>query len=334
MAKTSVSTFIARVKRQIDYDITDSDLDNLLVDQINNSLKIMNQQFLDEGIMQEISASGTFQTIGEQEYRDVNKAVIVGDTATFTGIAGDTIDVNIDGTDYADIDISGATDIDDVVTAINTAVGSTVASADNNTYLQITSLTTGSSSTVTIADGTSTVQTVVGDLFSVAANRTDTAISDLDEIIKLTERTNDTDVEIVPYTRLVRLEPNPTESGSTTADFAGRWLDRIYFRDQPSTGGHIYYLDYIKQVAEVASGDTLPFSNKYDPYLEAMVVEWALRWLDSTDAVSIQLAERNTEKLYKKLVVGAAKNPGMVVQVANRDDDTFIGPRPPANYTG
>jgi hypothetical protein len=96
--------------------------------------------------------------------------IITGDVATFTGIAGDKIKVTIDDIVYDDINISAAVSIDTVVTAINTAVGSVVASKAATTgFLKITSPTTGDSSNVTIANGTNTTQTVVGDLFATAA---------------------------------------------------------------------------------------------------------------------------------------------------------------------
>jgi hypothetical protein len=45
MAKSSVATIIARTKRRIDYDVDDSDLDQLVNDAINDALKIIFQYF-------------------------------------------------------------------------------------------------------------------------------------------------------------------------------------------------------------------------------------------------------------------------------------------------
>lgn len=95
-------------------------------------------------------------------------AVITGDKATFTGIAGDKIKVTIDDVDYDDIDISACVSIATVAVAINAAVGATVATVDGSTHLVITSPTTGTDSNVTIADGTNTAQTVIADLFATA----------------------------------------------------------------------------------------------------------------------------------------------------------------------
>jgi len=99
-------------------------------------------------------------------------AVITGDKTTFAGQAGDKIKVMIDSIEYDDIDISACVTIANVVSAINSAVGSTVASVSTD-FLRITSPTSGDDSNVTIADGTNTTQTVIAELFSVAGNRTD-----------------------------------------------------------------------------------------------------------------------------------------------------------------
>lgn len=98
-------------------------------------------------------------------------AQINGDSATFTGTADDKIKVTIDATDYDDINIGASTSIAEVVTAINTATSGTQASVDSDGYLQIVGEVG-----VTIADGSTTAQTVVADLFSTAASRTDTAV--------------------------------------------------------------------------------------------------------------------------------------------------------------
>lgn len=102
------------------------------------------------------------------------KAIIVGDCDSFTGEAGDTIKVTVDDDTYDNIDISAAASIANVVTAINTAVGSTVASANSDGFLQLTSPTYGSGSKVSIANGTDTGQSVVAELFTVYSDRSDT----------------------------------------------------------------------------------------------------------------------------------------------------------------
>lgn len=94
-------------------------------------------------------------------------AFVIGDISTFTGQANDKIKVIVDGVTTDDIDISAATDLDDVVDAINAATGGSEASKSGvPNYLRILSNTTGTNSSVTIADGTNTGQTVIAELFA------------------------------------------------------------------------------------------------------------------------------------------------------------------------
>lgn len=316
------------IKVLFGYNITDPDLDTLIIKGINLTLKDMKQWFMDSGITWEVTVNTRFMTISEQEYRDITKASITGDTTTFTGIAGDTIDVTVDGTAYADIDISGDTTIAEVVTAINTAVGATVAFTDDNGNLQITSTTTGASSSVTIADGTSTVQTVIADLFSIVADRTATGIVDVDDILRLTERINDSVVTLKSYEWLIEHYPDPTADYSSTPDYAARHYDRIYFGPTPSVGRSIY-IDYIKTITKVVAGDTLPYNDKYDGVLIAGGIEWLTRWMDRSNANAIMIAERNTQKKKDELITAGASNIGQVRQVASREEEDIIAPQVP-----
>lgn len=68
MAKTTVNTLIADIKALVDYNITDSDLDALILKAINLILKRMKQWFMDEGLFDEIGAHDTFSTTASQEY--------------------------------------------------------------------------------------------------------------------------------------------------------------------------------------------------------------------------------------------------------------------------
>ena len=210
MAVTTVSAFLASIKRFYDYNITDTDLDSLLLDYINEELKVLYQDLYNAGYYKEITREDAFKTIANQPYRDPRIAVIVGNVTTFTGIANDKINVTIDSTEYADIDISASTSIADVVTAINTATGGTEASEDVNGYLQILSTTAGATSNCTIANGTTTGQTVVGDLFSTAAERTSTGLDDIDDTVRISERVNFRTIEQIPWRELRRRFPDPT----------------------------------------------------------------------------------------------------------------------------
>ena len=92
-----------------------------------------------------------------------SRATIIGDADSFTGEAGDYLKVTLTGYDaYDDIDLSSATSISDVVTAINTATNGTeifntvgLAWEDTGGYLRISHLITGADKSVTIEDGSS-----------------------------------------------------------------------------------------------------------------------------------------------------------------------------------
>ena len=152
-----------------------------------------------------------------------DSAAITGDMSTFTGVSGDKIKVIIDSTTYDDIDISACTDIDGVVAAINAVTGGTEASKTAGGYLKITSTDYGLASITTIADGTNTEQTVVGDLFTVAADRTDTgkapfALSDAFRVPVGEERglasTRDMGIVVMGKEAIWCLNPSATPTAS------------------------------------------------------------------------------------------------------------------------
>ena len=329
MSKTSVSTLITKIKRRADYNITDTGLDNLIVDIINDKLKVLNQLFFDYQLWQEITALTQFKTVEDQEYVDITGARIVGDVATFTGAAGDKIDVWIDGVEYADIDISAATDIADVVTAINAAVGATVASESNDSYLVITSPTTGSSSAVIIEDDAA-ASGAVDSLFSVTAERSQSAITDLDEIVSLSDRDNDVVISLVNWNEFKDIYTDPTASYTTSPEKASRFSDRIYFGSTPSANIYIY-MEYLKAITEVTSLSTLPFSNKYDPLLIQMCKEDLIEFLDDTNAVGLAKVKGNIDRLTDELIIGASKNLGISNQSQSRNDTRdYFAPRKPS----
>ena len=320
MAATTLNNVVTKIKRRFDYSIQDpTGIDLIVIDAVNDSLKTIKQLFIDHSLDNEISSGGLFTVIPGQQYRDLTNAVIVGDKTTFTGTAGDTINVTIDGTAYADIDISGDTDIDDVRDAINTAVGSTVAYTNaTSSTLEIRSLTTGSTSAVTIADGTTTAQTVIAELFSVAANRSMTAISDLDQTMSARVKSGgDYMLQFITPKEYFEAYPDETMSTSTYGDHWMLWRDRIYIGPTPAAGT-IYYLEYYKLLTDLAAGDTMPFENKYDPLVVAMALRELWQWLDPQNATAAQVAHARVEDLTNRLVVNAAKNIGQNRQVVSR----------------
>jgi len=71
MAKTSVNTITADIKALADYDISDTNLDNLILKAINFAISRMKQWFFDEGLYDEIGAHSTFSTTANQEWVDI-----------------------------------------------------------------------------------------------------------------------------------------------------------------------------------------------------------------------------------------------------------------------
>ena len=68
MAKTTVTAITATIKKLSDYNITDTDLDDLILDALNLVISTMRQWFMDEGYFDEIGAHDTFSTVADQEY--------------------------------------------------------------------------------------------------------------------------------------------------------------------------------------------------------------------------------------------------------------------------
>jgi len=327
MARSSVSTLISDVKVFGDYNISgDTDLDSMVLKAINYAFKMVRSFMAQAGIWEGLTAVASFKTIAGQAYIDPTLAHIVGNAATFTGVAGDTVTVTVDGTATAGISLAAATTVALVVTAINTAVGSTVASEDDNGYLMITSLVAGTSSAVTIAD---TAGTPTARLFAATADKTQSAITDILEIIKLTDRTNDRDIIPIPYQRLISLYPDPDTNKTTTPDFYARFSDYIYFGPTPSAGIRFYF-SYVKSIAELVSTDTMPIDTDYDPLVVSLALEWLYTFLDPKDRATILTAKERTADLKKVLITDAIKRYGVINQSALRGDalDAYaISPR-------
>ena len=328
--KTAVNTIITKIKRKADYNIADEGLDDFIVDEINSALKLIKQWLMDNGIYKDVSKSSSIKTTEDQEYVDLNVARIVGDTATFAAVANDKITVTIDGTAYTTAILDGAVLVATVVTAINLAtlaVGD-VASESDDGYLVITSLTSGASSSVTIANGAGTP---TSRLFTVAAERTQTALYDVDEIISLTDRTNDSVIEQVSYDELKDMYPDPTAAYTTTPDRFARFVDRLYFGPTPNDN-ILIYLDYIFQVTEVAEGDTLPFNDKYDSLIIALGVKGVAEFLEPANTNRISAANRNVEFWTKQLILSASRNIGMARGTASRKPEVpYFAPRKVTN---
>lgn len=327
MAKTTVDNLVTKLKLRYDYNVSDDNLDSLLIGCVNDSLKLIYQSLADAGKYLDIGSSISFKTTIDQAYIDLQVARIVGDLTTFTGVALDTVIVTIDGTASASIDVSACTTIATVVTAIN-AVVTGVASEDDDGYLVITSPTSGATSAVIIADGATGV--AMSKLFSVAAERTSTALTNMEEVIRLTERINDSPIQLIDYYDFIAMFPDPTADKSGTPDYAAIWNNRLYLGPTPSNSTLLVYIEYTAIPADVASGDTLPYLTKYDPLLIAQARVEYLQFFDSNNVSAIQIAQGIADKLEHKLITVATRNIGVNQQTSSRREGTLIAPRSPS----
>ena len=326
MSKTTIRAMVDQVKRYSDYNITDTDLDTLIVDFINVALKSTYQLFMDYGIYQEISSIAQFKTIENQAYVDIQQARIIGNASTFTPVAGDKVDVTIDGTATLAIDIAACTTITLLAAAINAAVTKTVATVSASGYLVITSTTSGSTSSVAISNSAGTP---CARLFYSSTDQSQSSISDLNEIIKLAERVNKLPIEIVHYSDFVDYYPDPAIIKSNTPYQAARWDNRIYFGPTP-TGNNYIYMDYIVSMLDKTISDTLPFSNKYDSLIKSMSVAQLVKWQDRNNAVAIASANSEAKGFVDDLIINASKNFGEVRQSESRRGGVeYIQPRRP-----
>ena len=71
-SKTAVNDFLDAVKGQIDYNITDDDLDTLLLGFMTKTYRLIKQKLFDSGIYKEIGTTATLSTVADQEYIDVS----------------------------------------------------------------------------------------------------------------------------------------------------------------------------------------------------------------------------------------------------------------------
>lgn len=232
MAKTSVNTIVSKLKLRLDYNVSDDDLDTLLIGCINDALKLIFQWLSDAGSYNDISAS--------------------------------------DGTN--------------------------IKTTDSQAYIDIS-----------------------------------THLAAMDELIALSERTNDKRIEIIPYREFIKLYPDPTANESATPDHAALWAERLYLGPTPSADDLVIYVEYTEIPTDVAAGDTLPYKTKYDPLLIAQARVEYLQFFDANNINAITLAQGIADRLKNDLITAAARNVGMNRQTASRRDGAWIGPRSPTD---
>lgn len=331
MANTTVDNIIASVKRRVDYDITDSALDILLLDILDDGVRWTRQKLMDAGLNAQISKTASFVVLSGDDNADMRNSKIVGSVSTFTGVTGDKINLTIDGAATDDIDISGDTTIQEVADAINavTALG-TEATLDDDGNLLITSATTDGTGTVTIADGTTTTLTVIARLFSLARNRTDTGIADFGTPLRFREKDNDTLIRLHGFEDLVEFEPDETQSTTSTPHMVAQWdgENKLFFRPALSTSLRIY-VDYFAAHTVLASGGTLPFKDQYDPVLKQFMRVEFFAWKFADDPNNPQLLreEAKLSSIESDLISAASKNFNMNRQTKSRRGAGFGGPK-------
>lgn len=153
-----------------------------------------------------------------------------------------------------------------------------------------------------------------------------TTLATADSILKVTERVNDTDIELISYAQFRATWVNPTRSTSTTPSQCAIFNDRLYLGPTPSATGTSIYVEFVASPTKVVAGETLPYKDKYDPLLIAMGVAELLPITDSNNVARLQLADANVKRLIKDLITNAASN--FVSQGSqSRDGSASLGPR-------
>lgn len=169
------------------------------------------------------------------------------------------------------------------------------------------------------------------DSFSTTANQEYVDIAtetiDLDQPIKLTERTNDNPIKIISFKYYRECYPDPSADKSATPDVAAFFANRLYLGPTPS-GAITIYLDYVKLITKLTSSGSLPYEDKYDELVAAIVMEYLVKWLDRKDRVAIVTAREDVDRLKYDLIFGAAKNIGRNNQMqSRREGASYFAPR-------
>ena len=339
MSKSTVQAIVNKTKRRIDQDVTDSDLDQLLLDNVNDANKIIKQWLQDAGINVEAGSSATLTTTASQEYIDLSLTPSAPTLALVTIGTG----LITDGAHYYKVTF---------VTADGESIASSASSlvTTNATHNKVTvTIPLGLSSDVTsrkiyrtaaggssylllatISDNTTT--TYLDDIADASLNATTaptiSTIPAYNDLIAISERTNDKDIELIPYERFVELYPDPTADTASTPEHCTLHNGRLYFGPTPTSAISIY-IDFIKHLSELALTSNMLYDSQYDPVFIALVSELWTRWYDKSDSASIRLAQDYTLLVKHELITGASNNIGMNRQQQSRREDRGIHPKMP-----
>lgn len=154
-----------------------------------------------------------------------------------------------------------------------------------------------------------------------------TTTIDFDQNIKLTERTNDSPIEIIPFAEYRELFPDPTADSTETPDVAAFFANRLYLGPTPS-GIITLYLDYIKLVTKLVAGGTIPYEDKYDEVIYAFAAVKLTQWQNRKDRQAIADAKDDLKNARHDLITGASKHIGTNQQTqSRRNGSSFFAPR-------
>jgi len=150
---------------------------------------------------------------------------------------------------------------------------------------------------------------------------------DFDQAVVLSERTNDNPIQIITFKDYRERYTDPTANSSETPDVAAFFGNRLYLGPTPSSVITLY-LDYVKLEPKLISGGTLPFEDKFDECVVAIVTEYLVKWLKRGDRALILTAREDVAIAKHELIVGAAKNIGMNQQTQSRRQETpYFSPK-------
>jgi len=79
MAKTTVNNIVAKLKRMYDYNITDTDLDTLLIDCVNDSMKEIYQELIEAKNYIDAGDTITLTSVADQAYIDISSTLATAD---------------------------------------------------------------------------------------------------------------------------------------------------------------------------------------------------------------------------------------------------------------
>ena len=154
---------------------------------------------------------------------------------------------------------------------------------------------------------------------------------DFDEAIILSERTNDSPIDIISFKEYRERYPDPTANKTATPDVAAFFANRIYLGPTPS-GVITLYLDYVKLITKLTASGTLPYEDKYDELVFAIAIEHLVKWLNRSDRQAVLTAREDVQMLKNDLIVLAVKNIGVNRQVQSRREEVpYFAPRKVTN---